>query len=107
MLTEYNDGYYAVVWPSSKRKSAAKTLAPRLESLDGKTIAELWDYVYRGNEIYGWLEEGLKERFPGIRFINWSEFGCTHGKDEHAFLSKLPQRLKELGADAVISAIGA
>ncbi len=101
-----NDGHYDVVWPRTALQIATKALAPRLDSLDGKTIAELWDYAYRGNDVYEWMEVALKARFPGVRFINWREFGCTHGKDEHAVLAALPQRLKDFGVDAAISAMG-
>jgi len=106
MPTKGNDGYYEVVWPRSARQVVSKALAPRLKTLEGKTIAELWDYVYRGNEVYGWLEEELKARFPGVRFVNWREFGCTHGNEEREVLAALPHRLKELGVDAAISAMG-
>ena len=52
------------------------------------------------------LEEGLKARVPGVKFINWKEFGNTHGADERKILAELPQRLKSLGVDAVISGMG-
>ncbi|OGA38391.1 MAG: hypothetical protein A3G24_12080 [Betaproteobacteria bacterium RIFCSPLOWO2_12_FULL_62_13] len=45
-----------------------RRLAPRLSSLEGKTVAQLWDYPFRGDEVFDLLEEGLKAPFPGIRF---------------------------------------
>jgi len=101
-----NDGYYEALWPRSPRQSKVKPLAPRLSTLEGKTIAQLWDYVFRGDEVYEFLEEGLKARFPGVRFVSWREFGSTHGSDEREVVAALPQRLKQLGADAVISGMG-
>ena len=106
MPTEANDGYYEVVWPRSPRQIASKALAPRLQTLEDKTIAELWDYVYRGDEVYAWLEEALKARFPGVRFVNWREFGFIHGNEEREVLAALPQRLKQFGVDAAVSAMG-
>jgi hypothetical protein len=84
-----------------------KRLAARPASLDGKTVAQLWDYLFRGDEAFAILEEGLRERFPGIRFVSWRELGNTHGSDERAVIAALPQRLKELKVDAVISAMAA
>ena len=101
-----NDGYYEALWPRSPRQSKVKPLAPRLSTLEGKTVAQLWDYVFRGDEVYEFLEEGLKARFPGVRFLSWREFGSTHGSDERDVVAALPQRLKQLGADAVISGMG-
>ena len=101
-----NDGYYEVLWPRTPRQVKRKSLAPRLATLEGKTIAQLWDFLFRGEEVFALLEEGLKQRFPGVRFISWKEFGNTHGRNEREVLAGLPQRLKELGADAVISGMG-
>jgi len=81
--------------------------AARLASLSNVTIAQLWDQAFRGDEIFEALEEGLKARYPGVRFVSWREFGNTHGSDEHAILAGLPERLRAMGVDAVISAVAA
>lgn len=60
MHEETNDGYYEAYWPRSARQMGLKPLAPRLESLEGKTVAQLWDYLFRGDEVFALLEEGLK-----------------------------------------------
>ena len=97
---------YEALWPRSPRQVGVKPLARRLETLNGKTIAQLWDYVFRGDEVFPLLEEGLKQRFPEIRFVSYREFGNTHGSEEREVLSSLPRRLKELKVDAVISGMG-
>ena len=65
---------YAVVWPRSARSVEVKALAPRLASLEGKTVAFLWDYLFRGDEIWPTLSEELGRRYPGMRFVGWEEF---------------------------------
>jgi hypothetical protein len=109
MSTPGNNGHYDVLWPRSPRqvRRKAPTLAARLGSLNGKVVAQLWDYVFRGDEVYTALEEGLKARFPEVRFVNWNEFGNIHGSDERQVVAALPQRLKELKVDAVMSAMAA
>jgi len=102
-----SDNIYRVVWPRGKSQVELGKVAPRGETLKGKRVAEMWDYVFRGNEIFEHLEEGLRERFPGIEFVNWREFGNIHGNDERAIISTLPEKLKELRIDAVISGVGA
>lgn len=106
MSTVSQDGYYEVLWPRSPRQVQVKRLAPRLASLEGKTVAQLWDYQYRGDEVFEWLEEALTARFPGARFVNWREFGSTRGSDERKVIAALPQRFRELGVEAVISGMG-
>jgi len=106
MTTQPSDGYYEVLWPRSPRQVQGKSLAKRLDTLAGKTIVQLWDYLFKGDQVFDALEEGLKAKFPNVNFIHWSVFGNTHGADERQILADLPKRLKELKADAVISGMG-
>ena len=106
MTSASNDGYYEALWPRSPRQVKRKSLAKRLDTLEGKTIAQLWDFVFRGDEVFALLEEGLKERFLDVKWVSWKDFGSTHGSDERRVLAELPQRLKELKVDAVISGMG-
>ncbi|MDP6350958.1 MAG: hypothetical protein QF926_14575 [Alphaproteobacteria bacterium] len=99
-------GAYAVVWPRSEKAVAITELAPRLDTLEGKTVCQLWDYMFRGDEIFPILETALAERYPGIDFIGYDRFGSTHGEDEAAIIAGLPDKLRDLGADAVISGMG-
>jgi len=101
-----NDGYYEALWPRTPRQTKVKPLAKRLDTLEGKTVAQVWDYVFRGNEVFEFLEEGLKARFPGVKFVSWREFGSTHGSDEREVVAALPDKFRALGVDAVISGMG-
>jgi hypothetical protein len=97
---------YAVVWPRAPRTVKLIRLAERNDSLRGKTIAQLWDYIFRGDEIFPILEAELARRFPDTRFVSYKVFGSTHGAGEREVLAKLPAMLKAHGADAVISGMG-
>jgi hypothetical protein len=94
---------YRAVWPRGARKVETTPLAPRLDTLDGKTIGELWDDLFRGDEIFPILEEELARRYPGVRFVRYDAFGSTHGAGEHGVIAELPQTLERLGVHAVIS----
>lgn len=97
---------YDVVWPRGRSPLSGAKLAKRLDTLEGKVVAELWDEIFKGDILFQCFEEILKERYPGVRFINWKEFGNTHGAAERSTLAALPDKLKEFGADAVISGVG-
>lgn len=97
---------YEALWPRSPRQVGVKPLARRLDTLNGKTVAQLWDYVFRGDEVFALLEEGLKKRYPDIRFVSYKEFGNTHGSDEREVLNALARKFKELKVDAVVSGMG-
>jgi hypothetical protein len=92
-----------VLWPRGHRTVDVKPLAARLDTLDGKTVGELWDDLFRGDEIFPMLEEELARRFPGVRFVSYGVFGSTHGGDEHRTIAELSDKLQQHGVDAVIS----
>ena len=99
-------GKYQVVWPRGRKIVDRAEPARRLDDLNGKTIAELWDFVFRGEEIFPLIESQVAARFPGIKFLGPDRFGNTHGSDEREVLEALPEKLHELGVDAVISGMG-
>ncbi|MDX5359969.1 MAG: hypothetical protein LPL00_01435 [Alphaproteobacteria bacterium] len=97
---------YDVVWPRSAKSVDVRPLAPRLEKMDGAKVAFLWDYLFRGDEIWDVCTEELGKRFPGMEFVGYEEFGSTHGDEEHEVLAALPEKLKSLKIDAVVSGMG-
>ena len=97
---------YAVHWPRSTRTQAVQPVADRVDDLSGKVVAFVWDYLFRGDEIFAMVQRELQQRFTGMRFIGYEEFGSTHGADEREVLKNLPGKLKELKVDAVISGMG-
>ena len=103
MNEKHQEGLYAVVWPRGNKVVKLRQPAERLDTLEGKTIGQLWDNVFRGDEILPILEEGLAQRFPGVKFVNYDVFGSTHGAEEHQVLDELPAKMKAHSVEAVIS----
>ena len=100
-----NTELYEVFWPGGPSAVNTISSAPRAD-LTGKRIGILWDYMFRGEEIFPILEKSISERYENVEFIGYENFGSTFGGDEHAVLAALPKRLKNLKIDAVISGIG-
>lgn len=80
--------------------------AARLDDLDGKRIGFLWDYLFRGDELFPVLEKELSQRYPGIEIVGYEEFGNTHGSDEVERIAALPEVLTARHIDAVVSGMG-
>lgn len=95
-----------VVWPRSARGVQAHRRADRLDTLDGKRVAFLWDYLFRGDELFPVLAEQLRARFDGIDIVDHTEFGNLHGADEKQRVGRLPDDLRSRGVDAVVSGMG-
>jgi hypothetical protein len=99
------DGQYSVVWPSGERRLKVRPLARRLDTLNGKTVAQLWDFLFAGDEVFAALEAEIAKQYPDVKWVSWREFGSTHAVNEKELLASLPQRFKELGVDAAISSM--
>ncbi len=100
---------YKVVSPVGESTTKVKPLAPSLKTLEGKTICDLWNKMFQGEVTFPIIEELLSKRYPGIKFVSYTEFGSTHGPDEkteRAMLEALPDKLKKYHCDAVISGNG-
>ena len=104
--TTSEKGVYNVVWPRGKKVSRDTCYAKRLDTLEGKTIGELSNRIFRGDEIFPLIEKELASRYQGIQFVNFDMFGSIHGKDEAKVIAALPDTLKQNDCDAVITAVG-
>ena len=102
-----NEPSFDVIWPLSRKAIKATAAAPRIPDLNGKTIAELWDAILRGDVIYPLVREYLKARFPRVKFVGYSEFGNFHGAREREVTAALPDKLRAHRADAAIVGVGA
>ena len=98
---------YDVVWPLGKSAYTVTPTGAGVASLEGKTICELWDVLFKGEVVFPLLRELLEKRYPGVNFVPYSEFGGTHGAQEAKTIADLPQKLAQHRCDAVISGIGA
>ena len=101
-----NSNTYEVVWPGGRSTVTGAKLAKRVNTLDGMVVAELWDWVFKGDIMFEAFRRELPKRFPGIKLISWEEFGEIHGPNEKKVLAALPQKLKDFGVDAVICGVG-
>ena len=90
-----------VVNPSGLTRLPIKN-APRLDTLDGKTIGEIWNGTFRADATFPIIRKLLKERFPTVKFVPYTEFPV-----EYPDPIKIPEAVKAKGCDAVIVGNGA
>jgi hypothetical protein len=97
---------YEVVNPLGRTASRTRSLARRLDTLEGKTIGELWNGMFYGDTMFPMIRELLAKKYPGINFVPYSVFGSTHSATEARDIAALPGKLAFHGCDAVISGNG-
>ena len=98
---------FEVLWPLARRAVKDTAGAPRVPDLNGKTICELWDVIFRGETIYPLVREYIRKRFPRVKFVEYSEFGNFYGPHGDKVSRELPAKLRAHGCEAAIVGIGA
>jgi hypothetical protein len=101
---------YEVVSPLGRRAVAEQTpLAPRLADLDGRTVAFVWDHVFKGDVMFERFMRAASARYPAVRFVGHEAFGNIHGtaKEEEEAVDLLPERLRTHEVDAAVVGVGA
>lgn len=98
---------FEALWPLSRKAVEVTDSAARLPSLEGKTIAELWDVAFRGEIIFPMVRKHILERFPGAKIVDYGKLGNFYGPRGAQVLENLPDVLREYRVDAAIVGIGA
>ena len=98
---------YEVVYPIGTQVTQERDVAASLPDLNGKTICELWNHAFRGDDSFPMIEKLLKNKYPGVKFVGYEKFGNIHDPSEEAErMAELPGKLKTFKCDAVIAGNG-
>ena len=98
-----------VVSPVGKAIDESVTLlAPRLDTLEGKTVCEIWNAGFKGDVVFPIVDEMLLKRYPGIKVVPYTELplvriGSLGPETKAETLEAVRVALIEKGCDAVIT----
>jgi len=103
-----SEGRYEVVCPTGRwvGTPAAEPATPPAAA-GPRRIGFVWDYVFRGDEMFRVAEEELRARDPGLTFVGYEAFGDIHGAGEAGVLAALPELIRAEEVEAVIVGVGA
>jgi len=101
---------YKVLSPLGESTAKTTAMAPRLDTLDGKTVCLVWNYAFKADVTLPAIAEELKRLYPGIKIIPYTamplaplpEAPGTPKRDSEA----LQAAYKAKGAQAVIAGNG-
>jgi hypothetical protein len=100
-----------VVSPLGLEAAQRKAAAPRIADLDGKTIGEIWNGVFKGDVTFPLIRKRLLDRYPTLRIIPYTEFPHVPGADNPAAQRERARQIaalvQEKHCDAVIAGNGA
>ncbi len=92
-----------VVYPVSVQSVQDSKATASLPNLNGKTIALLWNYAFRGDETFPIIQREIKKFCPDIKFVDFEYFGNFHDPSfSEKVLASIPEKLKAIGCDAAI-----
>ena len=104
------DNDIGVISPVGLSGAQHKAIAPRLETLNGKTVGEVYNHHFKGDHMFPIYRQLLQQRYPGVRVIPYSEFPASFVGGDAAYHRTVAQQIaalaREKGCDALISGNG-
>jgi len=105
-----NRNEIGVISPLGLPGTPNQAIAPRLDSLAGKTIGEVYNHHFKGDQMFALYRQLLKQRYPGVRIVPYTELPASFVGGDSAYHRRVAQevaaRAKEKGCDALITGNG-
>jgi len=97
---------YSVVRPTGDDTTRLNAMAMPINTLNGKTICEVYNGVFKGEKTFPKIRDLLKEKFPDVNIIPFDVLPKLEIVDIDHSLSKLNDFLIDHHCDAIISGNG-
>jgi len=85
--------------------------ATQVRNLDGATICEVWNGVFKGDQTFPIIRSVLSAKYPKARIIPYTEFPSFWGSYDIEHQKKMAAEIavmaKQVGCDLLISGNGA
>lgn len=85
-------------------------IAPRLDTLQGKTIGEVYNHHFKGDQMFGIYRQLLQQRYPGVRLIPYTDLPASFVGGDTAYhrcvAREIAAQARAKGCDALISGNG-
>lgn len=101
---------YKIVSPVGESTAKMSPMARRLDTLEGKTVALVWNRAFKSDVTLPAIAEALKQKYPGIKIVQHSELPTAPlpetpgapGRESSALVAEYKAR----GIQAVITGNG-
>jgi hypothetical protein len=99
-----------VISPEGRQLRTVGAASRHLDTLEGKTIGEVYNNHFKGELMFRTYRRLLQERFPGVRVIPFDQFPIVYvGGDpvsQKKTAKEVAQLAKQWGVDALITGNG-
>ena len=100
----------SVISPEGLQLRRTNGVSRHLDTLQGKTIGEVYNNHFKGEQMFRAYRRLFKEKFPGVKIIPYTEFPIVYvGGDplsQKQTAKDIAALAKEWGCDAIISGNG-
>jgi hypothetical protein len=101
---------YSVVSPRGEKTNEMITMAPRLDTLEGKTICMIAGDAFKAEVTFPKIEELLKAKYPTAKIVPYSDMPYyepgVYGSSPDPEREEVSAAIINKGCDAVISGNG-
>ena len=99
-----------VISPEGLPLAAIKGLSRHIDTLEGKTIGEVYNNHFKGELMFQTYRQLFKDKFPGVKVIPFTEFPTVFVGGDPESQKKTAREIaalaKERGCDAIITGNG-
>ena len=99
-----------VISPEGRQLKAMGGVSRHLDTLEGKTIGEVYNNHFKGELMFQNYRRLFKEKFPGIKIIPYDQFPIVYVGGDAESQKKVAKEIaalaKEKGVDAIITGNG-
>ena len=99
-----------VISPEGLPLGATRNVAQHLDTLDGKTIGEVYNNHFKGELMFETYRRLFKERYKGVKIIPFTEFPIVYVGGDAESQKKVAKEIADLaklrGVDAIITGNG-
>jgi len=100
----------AVISPEGLQLRTTSGVSRHLDTLEGKTIGEVYNNHFKGEQMFRAYRRLLKEKFPGVKIIPYDQFPTVYVGGDPVSQKKTAQDIaalaKEWQVDAIITGNG-
>jgi hypothetical protein len=104
------DEKIGVISPQGLQLRAVGAASPHLDTLEGKTIGEVYNNHFKGELMFRTYRRLFEQRYPGVKIIPYDQFPIVYVGGDPAAQKKtakdIAARAREWGVDALITGNG-
>jgi hypothetical protein len=99
-----------VISPEGLPLAVNRNISQHLETLEGKTIGEVYNNHFKGELMFHTYRRLVKKKFRGVKIIPYDEFPTVYVGGDPASQKRIAREIaaiaKEKGCDAIITGNG-